>query len=76
MPKETSKIKALIIFVILEIMIFGVAGAVATIGFNDLVITKVAIFLGVSIFFHLAVARIGLRDWKKGIQQPISKGEL
>jgi len=76
MPKETSKIKALIIFVILEIVIFGISGAVAAIGLSDLVIPKTAIFLGVSIFFHLVVAYTGLRAWKKEQKYPISKGEL
>ena len=76
MPKETSKIKALIGFVILEIIIFGISGAVAAIGFSDLVIPKTAIFLGSELFFHLFMAYIGLRWWKRELESPISKGEL
>ena len=76
MPKETSKIKALIAFVINEIMIFGISGTVAAIGFSDVAIPKAAIFLGVAVFYHLAVAGIGLSRWKKEQQYPISKGEL
>ena len=76
MTKETSKLKALISFVILEIMMFGISGAVAAIGFRDLAIPRTAIFLGISIFFHLAAVHTGLRTWKKEQQNPISKGEL
>ena len=76
MPKETSKIKALISFVFLEMLIFGISGTVAASGFSDVAIPKAAIFLGVAVFFHLAVAGIGLSRWKKEQQYPISTGEL
>lgn len=75
MPKETSKLKALIGFVILEIMIFGVAGA-AALYVTSIPLPKAAIFLGVGVFYHLAAAWIGLRDWRKRQEYPISKGEL
>ena len=76
MSKETSRIKALIIFVILEIMMFGISGAVAAIGFSDLAISRTAIFLGVCVFFHLIVAYTGIKSWKKEQPYPFSKGEL
>ncbi|MCK4385643.1 MAG: hypothetical protein KAW52_05200 [candidate division Zixibacteria bacterium] len=75
MPKETSRIKALIWFVILESVIFGVSGAVALV-MTDIQIPKATIFLGFVVFYHLAVAGVGLRDWKKRIRKPISKGEI
>jgi len=74
MPKEISKIKALISFVIQEILIFGTAGAAALYVTSPL--PKAAIFLGLAVFYHLAVAYIGLIRWKKKQQYPISKGEL
>ena len=75
MPKETSKIKALIAFVINEIMIFGLAGAAAQY-VTSIHLPKTAIFLGVAVFYHLAMAGIGLSKWKKEQQYPISTGEL
>ena len=75
MPKETSKIKALIAFVIQEIMIFGLAGAAAQY-VTSISLPKTAIFLGVAVFYHLAVAGMGLRQWKREQEYPISTGEL
>ena len=75
MPKETSKLKALISFVIREIMIFATAGLVSQFP-GEIPIPKAAIFLGVAMLYHLAVAGIGLSRWKKEQQNPISKGEL
>ena len=75
MPKETSKIKALIAFMIQEIMIFGVAGAAAQY-VTSIHLPKTAIFLGVAVFYHLAVAGIGLSRWKKEQKYSISIGEL
>ena len=75
MPKEPSKIKALIAFVILEIILFGVAG-IAALYVTAIQLPKAAIFLGFAILYHVAVASIGLSRWKKEQQNPISKGEL
>lgn len=75
MPKETSKIKALIAFVIQEIWIFVVAGAAAQY-VTSIYLPKTAIFLGVAVFFHLVTAWGGLRNWRKEQQYPISTGEL
>lgn len=75
MTKEISKLKALISFVILEIILFGVAGA-AALYVTNIPLPKAAIFLGFSMIYHLAVAYIGILRWKERIRNPISNGDL
>ena len=65
MTKEKSKLKTLIRFVGLELIMFGISLVVAAIGFSDLAISRTAIFLGVCVFFHLIVAYTGIKSWKK-----------
>jgi len=75
MPKEKSKLKALIIFILLEIWFFGVAAGGAQY-LTMISLPKAAIFLGLAIMFHLGTALTGLRQWKRELENPISKGDL